>query len=510
MAPQPPVKRATWADQAAGFELPSRQHTARVQESGNVAPAGPFPRGTERGDGDNRYTLLANDNNFRAPQPPAHLSRQYRSRSNGISRADNPSGRQREMIGGGRGRTPGRGGRNGRGHGRGYDWRNSSSLHGTRPLPPPRNVEYTTNFIRVLVPLLQIQADIPVTLEGEEFEELSSNEYTLLLFHLAAERGHRYWPGDKYALAERWTFTHPDEILAAINDPTEMRRVVSRFSAETDLFPQFDDRTAPLQYTSLMGDLLEKLGTARQRDNTLTTKPSRKIVFDVMMVYITRLLGDGPDERKLFEMLCSLPPLELVPLLTSPGAFHYYLYQRGMEKRQDPPRFTWNPLRIQRNIDYVTYTVENHPSNSPATSPLSSVGVQTRNTVEDTRQKGVHRLLSFPPIRNLMRRLASRIEFERTLRLFDVSLTGKLEGRGIAQVVRDWVGFALPLIHGMGHVMSIETTTPGLTAAAVFDVSALPTENEDLESRYSRLCGDLKVDQTYPYLSQSSDLAGFE
>ena len=197
MAPQPPVKRATWADQAAGFELPSRQHTARVQESGNVAPVGPFPRGTERGDGDNRYTLLANDNNFRAPQPPAHLSRQYRSRSNGISRADNPSGRQREMIGGGRGRTPGRGGRNGRGRGRGYDWRNSSFLHGTRPLPPPRNVEYTTNFIRVLVPLLQIQADIPVTLEGEEFEELSSNEYTLLLFHLAAERGHRYWPGDK-------------------------------------------------------------------------------------------------------------------------------------------------------------------------------------------------------------------------------------------------------------------------------------------------------------------------
>ena len=601
MAPQPPVKRATWADQAAGFELPSRQHTARVQESGNVAPVGPFPRGTERGDGDNRYTLLANDNNFRAPQPPAHLSRQFRSRSNDISRADNPSGRQREMFGGGRGRTPGRGGRNGRGRGRGYDWRNSSSPHGTRPLPPPRNVEYTTTFIRVLVPLLQIQADIPVTLEGKEFEELSSNEYTLLLFHIAAERGHRYWPGDKYALADRWTFTHPDEILAAINDPTEMRRVVSRFSAETDLFPQFDDRTAPLQYTSLMGDLLEKLGTARQRDNTLTTKPSRKIMFDVMMVYITRLLGDGPDERKLFEMLRSLPPLQLVPLLTSPGAFHYYLYQRGMEKWQDPTRFTWNPLRIQRNIDYVTYTVENHLSTSPATSPLSSVGEQTHNTVEDTRQKGGASTIEFPSDTEFDEEadmIASRIEIEWTLSepnkllqldlltiaqmtdddawkgvvypaleqylmkyypehqthiltrvkrwslpelmcylrepgaltetirgmglerlraiaqgtkdshrmkmygrdshtsnsigLFDVSLTGKLEGRGIAQVVRDWVGFALPLVHGMGHVMSIETTTPGLSAAAIFDVSALPTENEDLESRYSRLCGDLK------------------
>jgi hypothetical protein len=76
-----------------------------------------------------------------------------------------------------------------------------------------------------------------------------------------------------------------------------MRRVVSRFSAETDLFPQFDDRTAPLQYTSLMGDLLKKLGTARQRDDTLTTKSSRKIVFDVLLVYITRLVGDGPDEE---------------------------------------------------------------------------------------------------------------------------------------------------------------------------------------------------------------------
>jgi hypothetical protein len=139
-------------------------------------------------------------------------------------------------------------------------------------------MEYTTNFIRVLVPLLQLQADTPVTLEGDAFDELSSNEYTLLLFHLAAERGHRYWPGDKHALADRWTFTHPDEILAAINDPTEMRRIVSRFSAETDLFPQFDDRTAPLQYTSLMGDLLEKLGTARQRDNTLTTKSSQNCV----------------------------------------------------------------------------------------------------------------------------------------------------------------------------------------------------------------------------------------
>ena len=49
MAPQPPVKRATWADQASGFELPSRQHTAGVQERGNAAPAGPFPRGMEEG-----------------------------------------------------------------------------------------------------------------------------------------------------------------------------------------------------------------------------------------------------------------------------------------------------------------------------------------------------------------------------------------------------------------------------------------------------------------------------
>jgi hypothetical protein len=225
-------------------------------------------------------------------------------------------------------------------------------------------MEYTKNFIRVLVPLLQAPSDTPVTLEGDEFDGLSSNECTLLLPHLAAERGNRYWPGDKYALADRWSFTHPDEILAAINDPIEMRRVGSPFSAETDLFPQFDDCTAPLQYTSLMRDLLEKLGTTRQRDDTLTTKPSQKIVFDMMLVYITRLVGDGPDERKLFEMPRSLPPLQLVPLLNSLGALHYYLYQRGMEKWQDHIMFTWNPLRIQRNIDYATYSLYTHPSNS--------------------------------------------------------------------------------------------------------------------------------------------------
>eukprot|EP00970_Alexandrium_tamarense_P018084 scaffold13317_cov92-Alexandrium_tamarense.AAC.7 len=350
-----------------------------------------------------------------------------------------------------------------------------------------------------------------------------------------------------------------------------------------------------------MGDLLEKLGTARQRDNTLTTKPSQKIVFDVMLVYITRLVGDGPDKRKLFEMLRSLPPLQLVPLLTSPGAFHYYLYQRGMEKWQDPTRFTWNPLRIQRNIDYATYSIDTYPSNSLATSPVPSAGVQTDNTVGDTRKKGDASTTEFPSDAEFDEEadaIASRIEFERTLRepnkllqldlltiaqmtdedawkrvvhpaleqylmkyypahhtqilirvkcwslpellcylrepgaltetirgmglerlraiaqgtkdshrmkmygrdshtsntigLFDVSLTGKLDGRGIAQVVRDWVGFALPLVHGMGHVMSIETTTPGHTAAAIFNVSALQTESEDLEGRYTRLCGDLK------------------
>eukprot|EP01082_Thalassiosira_pseudonana_P004266 g3926.t1 g3926 contig14:22507-23265(-) len=76
--------------------------------------------------------------------------------------------------------------------------------------------------------------------------------------------------------------------------------------------------------------------------------------------------------------------------------------------------------------------------------------------------------------------------------LFEVSLTGNLDGRGIAHVVRDWVSFGLPLVHGMGLVISIEFATPGHTAAAVFNVSALPTENEDLEGRYTRLCGDLK------------------
>jgi hypothetical protein len=260
-----------------------------------------------------------------------------------------------------------------------------------------------------------------------------------------------------------------------------------------------------------------------------------------------------------------------------------------------------NPLRIQRNIDYATYSIDTHPSNPLSTSSLPSADVQTDNTVGDTQNQGGELATEFPSDTEFddeADAIASRFEFEQTLRepnkllrldlltiaqmtdedawkgvvypaleqylmkyysahhtqiltrvkrwslpellcylrepgaltetirgmglerlraiaqgtkdshrmkmygrdshssntigLFNISLTGNLDGRGIAQVVRDWVGFVLPLVHGMGHVMSIETTTPGHTAAAVFDVSALPTENEDLEGCYTRLCGDLK------------------
>ena len=100
---------------------------------------------------------------------------QYGSLGKDTGRDDTTPGRQREMNSRGRGRSVGRGGGHGWGRGGGYDapgWRNASSLQGARPLPPPRNMEYTKNFIQVLVPLLQAPADTPVTLEGEDFDRL--------------------------------------------------------------------------------------------------------------------------------------------------------------------------------------------------------------------------------------------------------------------------------------------------------------------------------------------------
>jgi hypothetical protein len=48
--------------------------------------------------------------------------------------------------------------------------------------------------------------------------------------------------------------------------------------------------------------------------------------------------------------------------------------------------------------------------------------------------------------------------------------------------------------------MSIESTTPGHT-------SALPTENEDLEGSYTRLCGDLKwTKRTHIFLQVQTSL----
>jgi hypothetical protein len=146
-----------------------------------------------------------------------------------------------------------------------------------------------------------------------------------------------------------------------------------------------------------------------------------------MLVYITRLVREGPDERKLFEMLRSLPPLQLVPLFTSPGALHYYLYQRGMEKWQDHNKFTWNPLRIQRDIDYATYSLDTSPSHSPLDSPhpqqvtnVSSTSADMRdgNTVGGTKNQGGASTSEFPSDTEFddeADAIASRIEFEQTL-----------------------------------------------------------------------------------------------
>eukprot|EP01082_Thalassiosira_pseudonana_P005074 g4769.t1 g4769 contig16:310733-311692(+) len=107
----------------------------------------------------------------------------------------------------------------------------------------------------------------------------------------------------------------------------------------------------------MMGDLIERLGAARQEDASLTAKTSRKIIFEIMTVYITQMIGDGSDERKLFDMLKSVPPKNLVTMLTSPNALYFFLYQRGEEKWGNSNKFEWNPLRVQRNVDFARITL---------------------------------------------------------------------------------------------------------------------------------------------------------
>eukprot|EP00970_Alexandrium_tamarense_P003114 scaffold471_cov109-Alexandrium_tamarense.AAC.2 len=164
-----------------------------------------------------------------------------------------------------------------------------------------------------------------------------------------------------------------------------MQRAISRFSVETDLFPQFNARSSPLQYTTLMGDLIERLGTARQEDASLTSKSSRKIIFEIMTVYITRMIGDGTDERKLFDMLKSAPPKNLVTMLTSPNALYFFLYQRGEEKWGDPNKFEWNPLRVQRNVDFARITLA--PLADDLLTPTSPSSVMEEATKSHSDQE---------------------------------------------------------------------------------------------------------------------------
>ena len=118
----------------------------------------------------------------------------------------------------------------GRGRGRGQHRGPSTNYRGGAPipLPPLRHREYTEELLGALVPLLKLPVSHPITLDGPEYASFTSNERTLLLLHIAAERGSKLWSGDKFDLADRWAFSHPEDIAAAINDQTIMQRAISR------------------------------------------------------------------------------------------------------------------------------------------------------------------------------------------------------------------------------------------------------------------------------------------
>ncbi len=118
-------------------------------------------------------------------------------------------GNNRPYRGSGRGYGPnerrdvyGRGG--GCGRGRGQHKGSSSTLRGGAPVPLPSlgHREYTEELLGALVPLLKHHVDYPITLDGPEYESFSSNECTLLLFRIAAERRNKFWLGDKFDLAD--------------------------------------------------------------------------------------------------------------------------------------------------------------------------------------------------------------------------------------------------------------------------------------------------------------------
>eukprot|EP00970_Alexandrium_tamarense_P004239 scaffold707_cov111-Alexandrium_tamarense.AAC.8 len=339
MVKQSSFKTTTWADQAQGFDFPSKQHTARGRTGGDETAEASHSQGNTGRDG-NRYASLDESSGSVWDTTPSKddSNRPYRDSGRGYG-----TSQRREVYG--------RGG--GRGRGRGQHRGPSTNYRGGAPipLPPLRHREYTEELLGALFPLLKLPVDHPITLDGPEYELFSSNERTLLLLHIAAERGSKFW--SEFDLADRWAFSHPDDIDAAINDQKIMQRAISRFSVETDLFPQFNARSSPLQYTTMMGDLIERLGAARQEDASLTSKTSPKIIFEIMTVYITRMIGDGSDERKLFDMLKSAPPKNLVTMLTSPNALYLFLYQRGEEKWGDSNKFEWNPLRVQRNVYFA-------------------------------------------------------------------------------------------------------------------------------------------------------------
>jgi hypothetical protein len=226
MVKQSSIKTTTWADQAQGFDFPSKQHTAR----GGQVGMRPLRRHIRKEIREGTEIVMPPLMKHRAACGTLHPARM-------VSIA--PTGQRREVYG--------RGG--GRGRGRGQHRGPSTNYRGgaSTPLPPLRHREYTEELHSALVPLLKLPVTHPITLNGPEYESFSSNEHTLPLLHIEAERGSKFWLGDKFDLADRWAFSHPEDIVAAINDQKIMQRAVSRFSVETDLFPQFHTRSSPLQ-----------------------------------------------------------------------------------------------------------------------------------------------------------------------------------------------------------------------------------------------------------------------
>jgi len=206
MVKQSSLKTTTWADQAQGFEFPSKQHTARGRTNGDVTATSSRSQRNIGGNG-NRYSPL--------DESPGSVRDSTLSQddSNGPHH-DNGGGygtsQRREVYG--------RGG--GRGRGRGQHRGPSTNYRGGTPipLPPLRHREYTEELLGALVPLLKLPVSHPITLDGPEYATFTSNERTLLLLHIAAERGSKLWSGDKFDLADRWAFSHPEDIAAAIND----------------------------------------------------------------------------------------------------------------------------------------------------------------------------------------------------------------------------------------------------------------------------------------------------